>query len=369
MLKNDPGKVRANGPVLPVVQQYYQAQKFEDRRIDERLKFLEPMVQLEPYQGQHTFWRLNEVQFKEKGNGYIYVKVEDANGIAQEGVTFVAYAKDNQARTAPTKGKADQYWGNLPMFSAPLGTFRIGLHNQPSDILSGVGNGSEGGFQMVDYYLTFRKVEGTAEAMLNIPQWRQTMLNYYTKGGEAYNNAEAAGVSIKKAALDNQGQTAAEVWRLIGVRQLTAVEGGSKQYLYIDLVDQNGQPVRGAAPLIAWTWEGRRANEAAPPMRPDKPAQEAAGNIGLAAGQKITVWVQDGNNFSDGAANLQATPPRPAPGSDTGPRSFYVLFQRQKLTPKERPADLGVEILKKYRISFVFDEEKMTLDEVKITKL
>lgn len=370
MLKDDPGKVRASGPVLPVTQQFYQAQKFEDRRIDDRLKFLEPMVQLEPYQGQDTFWRLIEAQFKEKGNGYIYVKVEDANGIAQEGVTFAAYSKDNKVRTASTKGKADQYWGNLPMFSAPLGTFRVGLYNQPSDMLSGVGNGSEGGFQLVDYYLTFRKVEGTGEAMLNIAQWRQTILNYYAKSGETYNNAETAGVSIKKVSSDTAGQSSSELWRLIGIRQLTAAESGSNQYLYVDLVDQNGQPVRGVSPLIAWTWEGRRPTEPAPPIRPDKPAYEAAVNIALGAGQKIIVWVQDGSILSDGAVNLQATPARPAPGSDAGPRSFYVLFQRQKLAPQEPPPpDPGLEIFKKYRISFVFDEEKMTIDEVKVTKL
>ncbi len=370
MLKDDPGKVRANGPVLPIIQQFYQAQKFEDRRIDERLKFLEPMVQLEPYQGQDTFWRLIEVQYKEKGNGYVYVKTEDANGIAQEGISFVAYAKGNQPRIASTKGKADQYWGNLPMFSAPLGTYRVGLYNRPSDILTGVGNGSEGGFQMVDYYLTFRKVEGTGEAMLNIGQWRQTILNYYAKEGQAYNNAELAGVSVKKVPVDSTGQSTGELWRLLGVRQLTAAESGSKQYLYVDLVDQNGQPVRGAAPLIAWTWEGRRPNEPAPPIRPDKPVQEAAANIALGAGQKITVWVQDGSILSDGAVNLQATPASPAPGSDAGPRSFYVLFLRQKIAPPKEPVpDTSVEIFKKYRISFVFDEEKMTIDEVKVTKL
>lgn len=206
--------------------------------------------------------------------------------------------------------------------------------------------------------------------MLNVSQWRQTILNYYAKGGEAYNNAEAAGVSIKKATPDNQGSLASELWRLVGIRQLTAAESGSNQYLYVDLVDQNGQPIRGAAPLIAWTWEGRRANEPAPPARPDKPVTEAAANIGLGAGQKISVWIQDGNIPSDSAANLQAAPPRAPSGSDTGPRSFYVLFQKQSVAPsKPTPPGPGVEIFKKYRISFVFDEEKLAIEDVQITKL
>jgi hypothetical protein len=205
--------------------------------------------------------------------------------------------------------------------------------------------------------------------MLNVPQWRQALLAYYAKGGEAYNNAEAAGASVKKAALDNQGQAASEVWRLVGIRQLTAVESGSNQYLYVDLVDQNGQPVRGAAPLIAWTWEGRRVNEPAPPVRPDKPVAEAAANIALGAGQKITVWIQEGSTPSDSAANLQSAARTPS-GSDAGPRSFYVLFQKQSVTPdKPTPPTTGIEIFKKYRISFVFDEEKLAIEDVQITKL
>lgn len=369
MLKTTPAQVRASGPVPSALEKFYQAQQFEDRRIDERLKYLEPMVLVEPYQGQASYWKLVEVQFEEKGNGYVYVKVEDAGGTALEGVSFAAYTKANQARVASTKGKADQHWGNLPLFGAPLGTYRIGIHNQPSDYLSGVGNGSEAGFQAVDYFLTFSKVERTVEAMLNVPQWRQIILNYYAKEGEAYNNAEAAGVGIKKVTPDKQGPAPSGLWRLVGVRQLTAAESGSNQYVYVDLVDQNGQPVRGAAPLIAWTWEGRRTNEPAPPIRPDKPVYEAAGNIGLGAGQKISVWIQDSNTLSDSATNLQAAPSRPAGGSDTGPRSFYLLFQRQSVSPQPPVLEPGVEIFKKYRISFVFNEEKMTIEDVSITKL
>lgn len=197
--------------------------------------------------------------------------------------------------------------------------------------------------------------------MLDVPQWRQTILTHYTKNGEVYNNAAAAGITIKQVTTDSQGQPLSEVWRLIGVRLLTAAESGPNQYLYIDLVDQNGQPVRGTTPLIAWTWEGRRTTEAAPPVRPDKPAQEAAGNIGLGTGQKIAVWVQD-SLYSDQAINLQAA----AAGSNA--RSFYVLFQRQKITVSPPPGT-GVEIFNKYRISFVFNEEKMTIEDVNVTKL
>ena len=114
MLKANPGQVRTSGPKPSMMEQFYRAQQFDDRRIDEQLKFLEPMVLVEPYLGNNTFWKLTEVQFKEKGNGYIYVRVEDANGIPLEGVTFAAYTPSNEARLAATKGKADQYWGNLP---------------------------------------------------------------------------------------------------------------------------------------------------------------------------------------------------------------------------------------------------------------
>jgi hypothetical protein len=362
MLKSDPGKIRANGPAPTAMAHFQQAQQFEDRQIDERLKFLEPMVRLEPYQGPGAYWKLIEVQFKEKGNGYIYVRAEDATGTPLEGVAFAGYSQNNQARLASTKGQADQFRGNLPLFGAALGTFRVGIHNQASDILSGVGNGSEAGFQSVDYYLTFRKVGETGEAMLNVPQWRQTILAYYAKESEAYNNATAAGVSVRKVTSDKE-QTAGQLWRVIGVRQLTVAESGANQYLYVDLVDSNGQPIRGAAPLIAWTWEGRRANEPAPPLRPDKPAHKAAGNIGLGTGQKITVWVQDGAIPSDGVVNLQAAP------AGSSARSFYVLFQRQNVAAPALPPEPGIEVFRKYRISFVFDEEKLAIEEVKITKL
>lgn len=369
MLKADPGKVRVNGPVPPLLQQFAQAQQFEDRRVDEALKFLEPPVLVEPYQGSSTFWKLVDVQFKEKGNGYIFVRVEDANGTPLEGVSFTAYTKTNEAKTAATKGKADQYWGNLPMFGAPLGTYRVGIHNQPSDMLTGVGNGSEAGFKLVDYQLTFRKVERQSEAMLNIPQWRQTILSAYAQSGQVFNNTGSSEISLNKAAADSQQ---AAVWRVIGVRLLTAVESGSSQYLYVDLVDKNGQPVRGATPLVGWTWEGRRPNESAPPIRPDKPAGEAACNIALNQGLKISAWIQDGAIPSDTALNFQAAPPRTTTGTVNPPRSFYVLFQKQSvsITPQPpTPVGPGIEIFKKYRISFVFDEEKLTIEDVKITKL
>lgn len=368
MLKADPGRVRISGPRPATMEQFHLAQQFEDRHIDEQLKFLEPMVLVEPYQGNNSFWKLTKVQFKEKGNGYIYVRVEDANGVPLEGVTFAAYTKSNEARLAATKGKLDQYWGNLPMFGAPLGSFRVGIHNQPSDFLTGVGNGSEAGFRLVDYYLTFRKVEGTGAAMFNVPQWRQNILSHYAKGGEVYNNAEASGAGIKKVSPENHGQSTNEIWRVIGIRQLTAAESGANQYLYIDLVDQKGQPIRGAIPLIAWTWEGRRSFEPALPIRPDKPAQEAACNIGMAANQKISVWIQDGAIPSDMAINLQA-PQRTSSGSSPSPQSFYVLFQRQTVTTEASPPVSEVEIFKKYRISFVFDEENLKIEDVQITKL
>jgi hypothetical protein len=375
MLKANPGQVRANGPLHPAMEQFYRAQNFEDRQIDERLKFLEPMVLLEPYQGKESFWKLTEVQFKEKGNGYIYVKAEDVNGTPLEGISFAAYPNTNQAKTAITKGKADQYWGNLPLFGAPLGTFRVGIHNQVSDFLSGVGNGSEAGFRLVDYFLTFRKIEGTGEVMLNVPQWRQTILSYYAQKGKVYNNADTGGASIKTVTPSQGGQTSSELWRVIGIHQLTPAEAGSSQYVYVDLVDQNGQVIRGGTPLIAWTWEGRRPNEPAPPIRPDKPAHEAAANLSLGTGQKIAVWIQDSSRSSDGVINLQAAPAHPASGPAPTPRSFYVLFQRQNVAPEPvptepgTPGEPGIEIFKKYRISFVFDEEKLTIEDVKITKL
>ena len=204
--------------------------------------------------------------------------------------------------------------------------------------------------------------------MFNVPQWRQNILSHYAKGGEAYNNAKSSGAGIKKASPENLEQSTNEIWRVIGLRQLTTAESGANQYLYVDLVNKNGQPVRGATPLIAWTWEGRRSNEPAPPIRPDKPTQEAAANIGMAINQKFSVWIQDGSTPSDMVVNLQA-PQRTPSGSTPSPQSFYVLFQRQTITTETPPPISGVEIFKKYRISFVFDEENLKIEDVKITKL
>lgn len=118
-------------------------------------------------------------------------------------------------------------------------------------------------------------------------------------------------------------------FKCIGVHHLTGAENVGKRNVFIDVVDVNGERVHSK---INWTWEGRRPDEAAPPLwSDDKPAYEPGCNISLNPRQNVSVWVNGASDVVRGLTTaLEAEEP---PGNTWGRHSYYVVFMRGALVP------------------------------------
>lgn len=79
-------------------------------------------------------------------------------------------------------------------------------------------------------------------------------------------------------------------WRAICGYHLP--DSGGNPNIYLAAVDQQGQVIHNTI-KFGWTWEGRRPNERADPVRGDKPPNEPPANINLGKYQIVTVWVDD----------------------------------------------------------------------------
>lgn len=142
------------------------------------------------------------------------------------------------------------------------------------------------------------------------------------------NQARAYGVRV----LPTSARPGEAYWRIVEVRHLTPAENRGKHNIYVDAVDEHGQRVRNRELLIAYTWEGRRADEPAPPRPLDKPDSEPAGNIEINLGQVIRLWLAD-QQPSDAVEGIHTNhPDELGPAGERwnsiGHHSFYVKFQR-----------------------------------------
>ncbi len=165
-----PGSVKQDGPVPEGMSNFYTGPDLSDRTFDDRLKYLEPQVLLEPVADQtKPHWRLIEVRWADEkeagGKAYVFVKALDKNGDALEGAVFQADRGDAVDR-AETKGQWDQYWGNYLM-TGLLGTYRISIAQDdlPSDTLTNVGMGTEDlprAYEATSFFLTFQKAPGVS---------------------------------------------------------------------------------------------------------------------------------------------------------------------------------------------------------------
>jgi len=173
MLKARPGDVRQDGPVPAGMTNFYTGPDLTGRDFDDRLKYLEPQVLLEPVADQTgPHWRLIEVRWADEneagGKAYTYVKAFDESGNPIEGAFFQADRGDAVDK-AETKGRWDDYWGNYLM-TGLLGTYRISMAEDdlPSDKLINVGMGTEDsprGYIATSFFLTFQKVQGVEEKL------------------------------------------------------------------------------------------------------------------------------------------------------------------------------------------------------------
>jgi hypothetical protein len=170
MLKARPGKVRQNGPAPAVWQKLYSGPDLSGRKFDDRLKYLQPQVLLEPVADpSKPHWRLIEARWADEkeaqGRAYLFLKALNEQGQPIEGVTFQADRGDAIDRVQ-TKSRIDQYWGNY-LLTGLLGTYKVSMVQDglPSDKLVNVGIGSETAprtYIATSFFLTFQKVAGVA---------------------------------------------------------------------------------------------------------------------------------------------------------------------------------------------------------------
>lgn len=153
------------------------------------------------------------------------------------------------------------------------------------------------------------------------------------------NLAAVYGVTIKAL-------PASPVWRAISVRRLPGSENAGSQNVFVKVLKANGDRDRNPALRIGWTWEGRRANEFAPPVKLDKgdKGERGHGDIPINKFQKIEVWISDGVTVSDTVIGLHTNFVSDGPGNTWGHFSYEVIFQYtvgEIVTPPPPPIDSG----------------------------
>lgn len=125
----------------------------------------------------------------------------------------------------------------------------------------------------------------------------------------------------------------APAWRCIGIHHLTPDENAGKHNVFIDVLDAAGTRLHApTAPLVGWTWEGRRENENAPPITLDKPDAEPGCNVAIDYNQTIAVWVEPPHQ-SDVVNGMHTRHPDESTGNTLGHHSFYVVFQYMDTDP------------------------------------
>ncbi len=151
----------------------------------------------------------------------------------------------------------------------------------------------------------------------------------FAQTGQVLNDASGYGVAVVEA----PAAAGAPIWKAIGVHHLTPDENRGQHNAFIDILDENGQPLRDPNLRAGWSWEGRQPGEDAPLQPLDKRLNEPAGNVPLFKGALLEVWISDPAAPSDHVTRLSTDhPDEPTPDGDIfnsiGHHSYYVVFQR-----------------------------------------
>ena len=149
------------------------------------------------------------------------------------------------------------------------------------------------------------------------------------------NNASAYGVTVQPATPNAAGL----VWRVESVEHVPLGENGGNHHVYCDVYDLDGREMRGNPGLsIAWDWNGRRADEPAPPAPLEKRAPEHMANIPLGRGQVARVWVQGDGVPSDVVTGLHTGHPDEGGDVTEGHHSFRVRVRKVRVGVTQPPA-------------------------------
>lgn len=153
-------------------------------------------------------------------------------------------------------------------------------------------------------------------------------------GNDPFTNTAGFGVSIARWA------TAGPVWRAVYVHHLSPQENGNQHNVFVDCLDTMGYWANTSRLKVAYTWEGRRPDEQAPPRPFEKRPPEPRAQLDLYRGQKITCWIDDPTLPSDRVVGLRSDV-QDVPGNNLFHNSFVVLFQLQQGEPVEPPIEPG----------------------------
>ena len=130
---------------------------------------------------------------------------------------------------------------------------------------------------------------------------------------------------------------------IIEVYHLSGAENGGQHHVFVEVEPPD------AGLMIGWTWEGRRNEEAAPPVALEKGTPGAAGDVPIFKGQRLMVWLQRGDQcVSDTVANLNGefASAQWEVGNSLYHHSYRVKFRRRNTagppTPPT-PAEMTLE--------------------------
>ncbi len=264
MLKARPGTVRQDGPVPEGFKTFYTGPDLTGRNFDDRFKYLEPQVLLEPVaDSSQPYWRLIEARWADEkeaqGRGYIYVKALDSSGQPLEGATFQADRGDAIDRVE-TKGAIDQYWGNY-MMTATLGTYRVSMAQDElsSDILTNLGLGNEispQDFVRTSFYLTFQQMAGDdaggveppeVEVPVEPPPPLEPEVPPEPPSDLPARKLDERFKQLNPPVLLEPVTNPSQAhWRLVEGRWADQQEAGGRAYVYVKALDERGQPIEGA---------------------------------------------------------------------------------------------------------------------------
>lgn len=134
--------------------------------------------------------------------------------------------------------------------------------------------------------------------------------------------------------------TAGPVWRAVYVHHLSPEENGNQHNVFVDCLDGMGYWANTSRLKVAYTWEGRRPDEQAPPRPFEKRPPEPRAQLDLHRWQRISCGIQDPTLPSDLVVGLRSDV-ADVPGNNLFHNSFVVLFQLQQGQQVEPPPEPG----------------------------
>ncbi len=170
---------------------------------------------------------------------------------------------------------------------------------------------------------------------IEVASYNKQFLQKVQSQEPVFNNAkERYGVEIKTIDQVSIAVGATQYWRVIGVHHLTGAENMGNHHIYCDVLDEDGKRLNGSRLVMQ---QGTSA-----PLYAviDKPAHEAGTNFPMWSTTMAAVAVstpEDNPLPSESATGIRSSHPDEEVGNTWGHHSFYVVFQRTKLSSEGPP--------------------------------